>query len=251
MSGSGIPAELLRLTTDTLLANRHANTTYWGWLSDSCAKRLSKKSANKFFLACILDYQIPAEQAWENARRLAEDIFNDPNELWRVIADYSEEEWQSKWQTYKLHRFPAAHKRVWRIGRAIVNDYAGDARKIWEGQHVGEVRGRLDKLGVGEQIGRMIIGALIDTGHIRGIGDVKADIHVRRVLGRILVGQMLSAEDAVDFARTMCPSNPWLLDNPLYWIGKQVCSARDPNCQACYLSDICVFYEDQKSQSKG
>lgn len=32
----------------------------------------------------------------------------------------------------------------------------------------------------------MVVGALIDTAHLHGKGDVKADMHVRRVLGRLL-----------------------------------------------------------------
>ncbi|MEA4884519.1 MAG: hypothetical protein VB144_12855 [Clostridia bacterium] len=224
-----------------MIKNSQEEGIYWYWLSDSKGKRLSKKSANKFLLACILDYQIPSEQAWGNARRLAEDILGDPSDLWNAIADFSEDEWEAKFRVFRLHRFPAAHKRVWRIGRDIVANYDGDARKIWAGQSVMEVQERFDELHLGAQLGRMAIGALLDTGHLKGNSDVKADVHVRRVLGRIMVGRMLSADEAIELTRRMYPTNPWLLDGQLYWLGKSMCGAREPDCDDCTASSICAY----------
>jgi len=236
-----ITTERMKCATALLIKNDQEEGIYWYWLSDSKGKRLSKKSANKFLLACILDYQIPSEKAWENARQLAEDIFGDPSDLWNVIADFSEDEWEAKFKVFKLHRFPAAHKRVWRIGRDIVANYDGDARKIWAGASVTEVQERFDELHLGAQLGRMALGALLDTGHVRGCSDVKADVHVRRVLGRITVGRMLSADEAIELTRRMYPANPWLLDGQLYWLGKSVCFAREPDCDECLASKVCAF----------
>ena len=43
-------------------------------------------------------------------------------------------------------------------------------------------------MGVGPQLSRMTAGALHDTKQIVGPGELKADIHVRRVLGRVFTG---------------------------------------------------------------
>jgi len=64
---------------------------------------------------------------------------------------------------------------------------------------------QLNALKVGEQIARMVVGALIDTQQIVGSGDVKADIHVRRVLGRLLMGRMLNPGEALEMTREMNP----------------------------------------------
>ena len=60
----------------------------WPWLTEISATGRSSRDkilANKFMLGAILDYQICAEKAWENARRLAEDILGDPKQLWIAI----------------------------------------------------------------------------------------------------------------------------------------------------------------------
>lgn len=226
-----------------LLLNNRADEDieFWDWLGKFNGQRADKKSANKFLLGCILDYQIRAETAWENARRLAEDILGDPDDLWERIVSNSESQWMSKWNEYSLHRFPKAHERVWRIGKDIVTRYDGDARKIWISQTPTIILERLNELRVGEQIARMIIGGLCDTKQILGSGDVKADIHVRRVLGRVLTGDLLSPDQAIKITREMSPKNPWLLDKPLYLIGKRVCLATNPRCNNCFLHDECTF----------
>ena len=60
-------------------------------------------------------------------------------------------------------------------------------------------------MGVGPQLSRMTVGVLHDTKQIEGAGELKADIHVRRVLGRVFTGDMVSAEAALDIGREMMP----------------------------------------------
>jgi endonuclease III len=192
------------------------------------------KEANKFLLGCILNYQIPADVAWQNAERLAEEILGDPEWLWHEIVNkFSLDEWMSKKTEYSLHRFPQAHKRVWTIGKGIVEHYGGDAPEIWKTQSIGDNLQRLNDLKVGEQISRMIVGALIDTNQIHGKAEVKVDIHVRRVVGRVFEGKQFSTnktDEVIDLTREMNPDNPWLLDRSLYFIGKQICFASNPEC---------------------
>jgi len=60
-----------------------------------------------------------ADVAWRNGDRLVEDILGDPDDIWEVITSVRESDWAAKWSEYKLHRFPAGHKRLWQIGRRI------------------------------------------------------------------------------------------------------------------------------------
>lgn len=233
----------LQRVSELLLNNRgEVDSNFWGWLKPN--QRVSLKDANKFMLASILDYQMHSRIAWQNAQRLAEDILKNPDKLWHEITSITLEEWKAKRVEYSLHRFPKGHERVWTIGERIVEKYKGDARKIWNNQSTDKVMRRFDKLGVGEQLSRMIVGALIDTGHISGRADVKADTHVRRVLGRVLQGHEFPLQDAdkvVVLTREMHPDNPWLLDRPLYLLGKQMCQARVLNCEDCFLRTECVY----------
>ena len=219
----------------------------WEWLENG--KRPSKKEANKLLLACILDFQIRADTVWNNTRRFSNDVLHDPEDLWNEITKDSEAEWKSKFREYRLHRFPKAHERVWHIGKDVLTHYEGDARKIWEGQTPAIAHGRLMKLGkhgVGQNIANMIVGALLDTDQIEGTGDLKADTHVRRVLGRMLLGREFKADEsseAVKMARKVYPANPWLLDQPMYFHGQEVCFKSDPSCKTCYLRVECAFHK--------
>ena len=119
-------------------------------------------------------------------------------------------------------------KRVRRIGKDIVEHYNGDARKIWKNQTPDEILERLMAMRVGPQISRMIIGALYDTEQISEAGDLKADTHVRRVLGRVFAGNETSAEDAHRIANKMMLRTSWRLDEPLYRLGQSKCKKTNP-----------------------
>src|ERR1700750_1892984 len=96
------------------------------------------------------------------------DNLDDTDDVWTAIASVAESEWISKREECHLHRFPAAHNRLWRIGKRICDEYAGDARKIWEGRDPQMVLEALENLGAGDEISRMIVGALRDCGQIKG-----------------------------------------------------------------------------------
>ena len=89
----------------------------------------------------------------------------------------------------------------------------------------------------------MILGALQDTKQINTKKplNVKADVHVRRVLGRVFQGDSCESAEAIHLTNKMHPKNPWALDNPLYRLGKNLCSAKNPNCEECYLAEQCEY----------
>ncbi len=240
---------LNRITNRLLLNASRLNATPQSysstWLLPSSQKRLSKKNANKFLLGSMLDYQIPGHVAWENARRLAERILDDPADLWEEVTSTSQSRWKRKWRKYKLHRFPAAHDRIWRIGKEVVLQYHGDAREIWENQNSEIVLRRLENLRVGKQLSRMMVGSLIDSGHVGGSGDVKVDRHIRRAFGRLLVGRGFSeseVDEVTKVTRRMHPSNPWVLDWPLFVLATTVCTIRDPKCANCEFRTDCSYF---------
>jgi endonuclease III len=222
---------------------------FWPWLEEKQGKSIDKKHANKFLLGCMLDWQIPAHRAWKNARRLAEDILGDPEDLWETITSMPLAQWMQRFSEYSLHRFRKGHERVWTIGKKIVAEYQGDARNIWLDKPPNAVLAKLRELGVGEQISVMVVGALVDTHQIEGIGDVKSDRHVCRVFGRVLEGSPFGPGEAITAARQLLPSNPWLLDRPLYLIGKEFCFVKDPDCPACPMRRECRYYARKRGQA--
>jgi len=203
--------------------------------ADAACVRKDRASANKFLLLSILNYHIKANRLRSIVTSFVEQHITRPDNLWGEIAKFSREEWMAKFHEYKLHRYLKAHERVWRIATDIVNQYEGNALKILTGASVEEIYKRLDKLRVGEQISHMVVGALCDTKWIDGAGaDVKADRHLKRVIGRVFRGAPTIAADTAQLTRTMEPNNPWLLDKPLFDIGQQRCHPKKPTCNECY-----------------
>ncbi len=234
-------SDLKSITKSLLLANKYV-PGFWAMLERE--RQPTKKEANIFLLVCILDYQMLSHKALENGRRLAENILGNPQKLWDTIISVSLPDWEAKRNEYRLHRFSAAHTRVWRIASEVVRDYEGDARKIWEGQNPCNTLKRLNKMRVGEQLSRMIVGALIDTEQVVGSCDVKVDIHVRRSLGRLLRGkkfEIKESNEVLRMTREMNPANPWKLDKPLYELGKTYCYENSPDCAKCPYAGKCAY----------
>lgn len=227
---------------DTLLGTPAGNEGWWPGLSDAGGGRATKRQANAFMLGAIMDYQMDADTVWKNAESLSEKL-GDPDDLWGAIARKPEGEFAMLFRgPPALHRFVnRIPKRVQRISNDIVRKYGGDARRIWEGQPTGEIMQRLKDMHVGEQISRMIRGALYDTGQVEGKGELKADIHVRRVLGRVYEGCEISADGALTIANRLMPDDSWRLDWPLYITGKRKCTKGKPLCDKCPLRTDCIY----------
>lgn len=204
-------------------------------------KPISQKGANRFLLGAIIDYQIPADKAWERSEWIAYKHFKGTADIWKEIAKYTKEEWHRFCKVNSVHRFPAAYDRIYRIGDIVRTEFKGDARNIWKGQDSAVVRQRLIEMRFGEQLTNMVLGALYDVGEIKGVLDVKADSNVTRVLGRVLKGQVVTKDEAIKLARLVLPENPWLLDGTLYWIGKDYCKKTNPICEECDLSEVCQY----------
>jgi endonuclease III len=223
----------------------------WWWVSDSRLKVLSKKRANKYLFACTLDYQMKDGRSWTNSSDFIEGELGDPACLWDDIAKTPLSRWLKRTRDFGLHRFKdAAHRRVCFIARHICDEYGGDARLIWRNRSAAETAEKMEELGVGPNLSRMAAGGLVDTGWIRGRADVKADVYVRRTLGRVLVGEPIEPDAAVTFARELYPRNPWRLDGPLFLIGKKHCHLAEPNCSECPLGKNCSYARRRMARSR-
>lgn len=203
---------------------------------------LSKKAANKFLLGCFVDFQWPYQVAWERARALAEDELHDPADLWKAVVRIPRAKWNGRKGSRSLHRFGWRHNKIWDLAETLRRDFAGDARRIWTERSPLEVLDVLEnEIGTGPQVGRMTVGALIDEGEIHGSGQVKADIHVRRTLGRAFLGGLTSVDEASKLARLLDRINPWRFDYLLWRIGRDFCKARNPGCGTCPLRGACHY----------
>jgi hypothetical protein len=233
----------LKAVARLLLAQRIENPSGWWWINGG--GRPSKKDANKYLMACLLDYAQPFEVSWEKAKRLAEVQLGDPEDLWDSIAQYTLPEWMETWREWKSHRFPKAHERIWTFGQHVLKNYEGDARRIWEGCPARDVVARLESMRMGPQLSRNAVGGLHDCRLVSGGSDVKADLHVKRVVGRVFFGGPINEETVHEVCRLMHPENPWLLDQGLFWTGSDHCRPTNPDCENCLLSGECAWFSRQ------
>lgn len=226
----------------------------WGKIATCAPGKVDKEIANEFLLCSLLDYRINADDAWARGERYFNSLgHEDKRELWQMIARTPLQVWTSEemFQRCRLHWMRPAHNRLWPIANNICVFFDGDATKTWEGASLFDVFCRLYYIGAGEQISRMIVGALKDCGHISGRGDVKADSHVCRVLGRVFKGEQVSPVIAVETARKLYPDDPWQLDAPLRMLGSSICRPASPQCPKCYLVLQCKFAQSRQAESGG
>lgn len=244
--------EIIKQVAQQLLAMpKNTARESWGAIADYSAGTCPKKVANEFLFCCLLEYQIDERRAWNNGCRFIHEMQNDPDDLWALIAGYSKKEWTSetKFKECNLHWMRKPHNRLWAIARSICFHYDGDARRIWQNGDSFDALCRLSYIGAGEQISRMIVGALMDCGYVSGKCDVKADVHVSRVLGRTVFGEEAIPEDAIEIAREIHPANPWQLDSPLWTIGNSFCHPKNPECSECYLCSACSYAHEHSLAS--
>jgi uncharacterized HhH-GPD family protein len=129
---------------------------------DPDADHLLSSDPLALLIGMVLDQQIPLERAFSSPRDLKARLGGrldpaaiaamDPDELAARFADRP-----------ALHRFPAANaKRVQDLCRIVVDDYDGEADRVWTGAVDGaDLFKRIKALpGFGEQKARIFIGLL-------------------------------------------------------------------------------------------
>ncbi|HIY19038.1 MAG TPA: endonuclease III [Candidatus Blautia avistercoris] len=113
----------------------------------------------------------------------------------------------------------------------------GCARKIMDTYH-GEVPGRLEDLitlpGVGRKTANVI------RGNIFHEPSIVVDTHVKRISRRL---RLTKEEDPVKIEMDLMkvlPKDHWILYNiQIITFGRQICFARGPKCEECFLTKYC------------
>jgi endonuclease-3 len=105
-------------------------------------------------------------------------------------------------------------------------------------KHHGEVPKTLEELVVLPGIGRKTANVVLGTAF--GIPGITVDTHVTRLSRRMGLTKNQQPEkiemDLMDFI----PKKDWtMFSHRMIWHGRQVCSARKPNCLQCTLASWC------------
>ena len=202
------------------------------------------RNPNAFFLGALVDRQIPSEKAWafpyELKRRLGS---IDPYFLAELPLEKIEEAIARK---PALHRHPKQISRcIKRAALLLVEKYNGNAASIWEtANSYEELYKRLTEFPcIGDKIANMIIRILHDYfGYDFGRIDLPVDRHDRRVVARLTGGALTPKE----LAKLLFPENPAIIDEVLFYIGKNYCKPRKPRCDECPLKEVCTYSRSGK-----
>ena len=129
---------------------------------DPEADQLLSEDPFALLIGMVLDQQVPLERAFSSPRDLKERLGGkldaveiasmDPAKLAGIFSERP-----------ALHRFPASNaERVQQLSRIIVEDYEGDAARIWDGATTGaELLRRVRALpGFGEQKAKIFVALL-------------------------------------------------------------------------------------------
>jgi len=198
-----------------------------------------------FILACVMDRQIKAERAWLIPYRFQEKLGGFS--IKTLLIQSQEDIHKLMAEPEPLHRFVGKMAGFFFLAvQRIGSNYRGDASLIWKGtpSSATVVYRFLEFDGVGPKIASMAANILAREFKIPFADyfsvDISADIHVRRVFGRLGLTPLDATVDQLIFrARGLHPEFPGLMDYLAWEIGRNWCKPRKPDCIACYMNDIC------------
>ncbi|MBO4206671.1 HhH-GPD-type base excision DNA repair protein [Micromonospora echinofusca] len=129
---------------------------------DDRANELLNRNPLALLLGMVLDQQIPMEKAFSSPYVLAERLGHEPDA--RELAGYDSETLVAVFaQPPALHRFPKAMAgRVQEVCRVLVEQYDGDAARLWDTADSGaELLKRVAALpGFGRQKAQILVALL-------------------------------------------------------------------------------------------
>jgi len=122
------------------------------------------------------------------------------------------------------------------------------ARELAE-KYEGQVPNDLEALTALPGVGRKT--ANVIRGNIFHEPSVVVDTHVKRISRRL---GLTKEEDPVKIELDLMkklPRDHWILWNiQIITFGRQICFARSPKCEECFLTDYCLEYKEQRKKQK-
>lgn len=209
------------------------------------ADALIEENPFAFALAAVLDRGTKSEIIWTIPYYLQEKI-GELNP--RFFMSKTLEEIGKIFQELPLkpRYINDAPRTVKELSEIVVNEFNGDASKIWRNKSSKYVKKTFQRVyGVGPGISSMAVlllercfGIHFDDIDHRDM-DVKPDVHVIRVFSRLGFISRQNEEAALKAARELNPEYPGAIDAPIWVIGRRWCTANAPQCSHCPLNEVC------------
>lgn len=126
-------------------------------------------------------------------------------------------------------------KNIIQAARKLVSEYGGEVPDTLE---------ELTSLpGVGRKTANVILG------NIYGKPSVVVDTHVKRISTRLGFTKEKDPEKIEYDLMKELPEDHWILYNiQIITFGRQICFARSPKCEECFLTEYCKEYKNKKAK---
>lgn len=110
-------------------------------------------------------------------------------------------------------------------------------------KHGGEVPDTIEELtalaGVGRKTANVILGNIFNK------PSIVVDTHVKRISKRLGLTKQEDPEKIEYELMKVLPENHWILYNiQIITFGREICIARNPKCDNCFLKDYCVEWRE-------
>lgn len=209
------------------------------------ARKLVPSNPYAFCVACCLDRGAKAEIIWTIPYWISLSVSHfDPAIFYKMsLPEITEIFYRLPKRPRYLNIAPTTFQIITKI---TIEQFDGNARKIWEGKKAFEVKKTFTSVkGVGEGISNMAV-ILIENAFNITFSDldhtqmnIKPDVHTMRVLYRLGISPIIDVNAAIKSAQLLCPEYPGSLDGPLWYVGRTWCKAEKPNCNECDLNIVC------------
>lgn len=115
-------------------------------------------------------------------------------------------------------------------------------------RHGGEVPNSIEELTALDGVGRKT--ANVIRGNIFHEPSVVVDTHVKRISGRLGLTKETDPEKIeMDLIKAL-PKEHWILYNiQIITFGRQICFARNPRCEECFLTNYCLEYKEKQKKA--
>lgn len=197
-----------------------------------------------FVLACVMDRQIKAEQAWLIPYKVSEEVGGF---AFSRFLSLNLDRIKGIFKRKSLHRFNDTMAENFYLALQRIHEkYNDDAANIWSDKpkSAAVVRRFLQFRGVGMKIASMAANALARDFKIpmadRLCIDISPDVQVRRVFTRLgLISENATNDEIIYCARELNPEYPGIFDFSVWEIGRELCRPTNPSCGKCYLKSYC------------
>lgn len=128
---------------------------------------------------------------------------------------------------HSLGFFRAKAKNIKACSGSIVEKYGGEVPS--------DIEALTSLAGVGRKTANVV------RGNIYGEPSIVVDTHVKRISGKLGLTNNTEPEK-IEYDLMEClPKEHWIRYNmQIITHGRQICTARNPKCSECFLSDLCI-----------